>query len=246
MYMTAFLPYLINWLQEYGYVALWFTIFVAAAGVPLPIGLVLLAAGAFASFGDFNIVWLTVIAISALVCGDNLGYLIGRLWGSRLLNWLECSRRLPFLSPGVVVRSRVYFRLRGGWAVFLSRFLFSALGGITNLLAGADPYPYPRFLLYDASGELLGAVIPLGLGFIFGASWEALGDLMGAISVSAFALLVAIWLIVHMVKIAQRTKMEVGNIRIQARMEGGANTHTGDRSSFEQALVADNAENLLP
>ena len=47
--MSALLPYLVNWLQEYGYPALWGLVFVGAAGIPLPITLLLLAAGAFAA-----------------------------------------------------------------------------------------------------------------------------------------------------------------------------------------------------
>jgi membrane protein DedA with SNARE-associated domain len=35
-----------------------------------------------------------------------------------------------------------------------------------NLLAGAESYPFRSFLLYDVTGETLGAVIPLSLGYI--------------------------------------------------------------------------------
>jgi hypothetical protein len=48
------LPYLVNWLQEYGHLALWFAIYVASVGVSLPIAPVLLAEGTFASQGDFK------------------------------------------------------------------------------------------------------------------------------------------------------------------------------------------------
>ena len=50
-----------------------------------------------------------------------------------------------------------------------------------SLLAGAERYPYRHFLLYDVTGEMLGAVIPLSLGYALGACWEAGGDLLGAI-----------------------------------------------------------------
>ena len=79
--MNSVLPYLINWLQQFGYPALWLAVFVASAGVPLPIVLVLLAAGAFAALGDFNLVILAITATSAAVCGDSVGYWIGRWWG---------------------------------------------------------------------------------------------------------------------------------------------------------------------
>jgi hypothetical protein len=51
------------------------------------------------------------------------------------------------------VRSRAYFKLRGGWAVFLSRFLFSALGGVINLLAGV--FSLEQALVVDNAENLL-------------------------------------------------------------------------------------------
>ena len=47
--MNTLVPLLINWLQQYGYPALWGCIFIASIGIPLPINLVYLAAGAFVS-----------------------------------------------------------------------------------------------------------------------------------------------------------------------------------------------------
>ena len=201
--MSVFLTSLLNTGQLYGYPALWLSIFIAAVGVPLPIALVLLAAGAFAALGDFNLVLLTLISISASVAGDNLGYLVGRLWGSKAVNWLEHShwgRRI--LKPDSVARSRLYFKKRGGWAVFLSRFLIAALGGIINLLAGTELYPYRYFLLFDIAGEALGALIPLLLGFAFGASWEAVGDVIGTFSLLILGLLIVIYLFIRLLRYA--------------------------------------------
>ncbi|MEO8973836.1 MAG: DedA family protein [Ktedonobacteraceae bacterium] len=204
--MNALLPSLIDWLQQYGYPALWLFVFIAAVGIPLPTSLVLLASGAFAALGDFNIFVLGIIAVTASTCGDNVGYFIGRRWGSKVLLWLQRPRRRRLISPRNLVRAQAYFQKRGGWAVFLTRFLFSALGGITNLLAGAELYPYRRFLFADITGEATGAAIALLLGYLFGASWEAVGNILGAISLLAFALLAVIFLIHYLIKLAQQSR----------------------------------------
>ncbi len=206
--MSALLPNLIDWLQQYGYPALWLFVFIAAVGIPLPTSLVLLASGAFAALGDFNVFVLGIIAITASTAGDNVGYVIGRRWGSKLLLWLQQPRRRwqRLLSPRNFVRAQTYFQKRGGWAVFLTRFLFSALGGITNLLAGAELYPYRRFLFADITGEATGAAIALLLGFLFGASWEAVGNILGAVSLLAFALLAVIVLAYYLVKLVRQSR----------------------------------------
>ncbi|HEY6541864.1 MAG TPA: VTT domain-containing protein [Ktedonobacteraceae bacterium] len=203
--MSVFLTSLLSVMQAYGYPALWVSIFIAAVGLPLPVSLVLLAAGAFAALGDFNIVILTLISVSASVAGDSLGYGIGRLWGSKVADWLEHSKLgRRFLKPDSVARSRLYFQKRGGWAVFFSRFLVAALGGIVNLLAGTELYPYPYFLTFDIAGEALGALIPLLLGFAFGASWEAVGDILGTSSLLVLGLLLVIYLFIRLLRYARR------------------------------------------
>ncbi len=192
--MSNVLPYLLSWLQEYGYPVLWLSVFIGAIGIPLPNSLVLLAAGAFAALGDFNFPLLAAVSISAFVLGDSGSYWIGRLWGSRVLNWLEYSGRFRLIKPTTIARSRVYFHRLGGWAIFLSRFFVSVLGGSINILAGAELYPFKRFLIFDLLGETLGAFLPLSLGFIFGASWEAIGDILGSFSFFLLGFLVVIFL----------------------------------------------------
>src|SRR5947208_15242818 len=97
--MSNLLSLLLTFLQTYGYLALWITVYVAAVGIPIPITLLLLAAGAFAALGDFNVLLLFIISFSALVCGDNTVYWIGRIWGSRALYWIERSDRLYLIIP---------------------------------------------------------------------------------------------------------------------------------------------------
>lgn len=203
--MSTLLPVLISWLQEYGYPALWLAIFCAAICLPLPIGFLLLCAGAFAALGDFNILVLVLIAISASVAGDNVGYYLGRCFGSKVFGWLEHQHRLRFMKAGTITHSRLYFQKRGGWAILLSRFLFSALGSPINLLAGAELYPYRRFLFYDFIGESIGVLIPLTLGYVYGTTWEEVGDIWGTISLSIIGFLLTIYLAIHLIRLSKRT-----------------------------------------
>ncbi len=200
-----YLPTLLTWLQQFGYPMLWVCICIAAFGLPLPVSLILLAAGAFAALGDFNIVLLALVSITASTCGDSLGYLLGRRVGTPIFAWLGRQTRFRVVTPQRLQQAHVYFKRRGGWAIFLSRFLFSGMGGIINMLAGAERYGYRRFLLFDLCGEILGATIPLCLGYVFGASWEAVGDIMGEVSGVVIALLFAIILVVRLAKLLRNT-----------------------------------------
>lgn len=181
----------ISALQHYGYPALWLIVFVAAAGAPISGSLLLFAAGAFSAFGDFNMFILFPVALSAAVLGDNLGYILGRRVGLSLLNWLERQKRFRWITAQNLERGRVYFRRRAAWAIFVTRFLIVALGGPINLLAGLEEYPYFKFLFWDVSGQTLGAIITLGLGYVFAESWEEVASIFGAFSSLVLALVVA-------------------------------------------------------
>lgn len=202
--MNAFF---ISALQQYGYPVLWLVVFVAAVGVPISGSLLLFAAGAFASLGDFNIFILFPVALSAAVMGDNLGYCIGRRVGTSLLTWLERQRRFRFITPEALERGRAYFVRRAGWTVFITRFIIVALGGPINLLAGLEKYAYRNFLFWDVCGQALCAIISLGLGYVFAESWEEVAGIFGAFSSLVLALLIAIVLSSLLIrKIRQRRR----------------------------------------
>ncbi|MGH2510456.1 MAG: hypothetical protein ACRDHZ_24030, partial [Ktedonobacteraceae bacterium] len=58
----------------------------------------------------------------------------------------------------------------------------------------AERYPYWRFVFYDVCGEALGAALPIVLGYIFGASWASVGDILSSFSLLLLALLALLWL----------------------------------------------------
>ncbi len=66
-----------------------------------------------------------------------------------------------------------------------------------------------RFVLYDIAGETLGAIIPLALGYAFGATWEDVGDLLTMGSLCVFTLLVTAVLARRLFSLAQRLKASV-------------------------------------
>ena len=173
---------------------------------PVSGSLLLFASGAFAALGDFNILILFPIAVSASVMGDNVCYFIGRRVGIPLFHWLEHQKRFRFITPEALERGRAAFRRRAAWSIFATRFLIVALGGPVNLVAGLEQYPYPRFLLWDVLGQILGAIIPLGLGYIFAQSWEEVASIFGAVSSLLLVLLVALFLGVMLIRNVRQKK----------------------------------------
>ena len=226
--MSAFF---VDALQQYGYPVLWLVVFCAAAGAPISGSLLLFAAGAFATLGDFNLFILFPVALSAAVLGDNLGYFIGRRVGVALVGWLERQKRFRFITPQAMERGRIYFRRRAGWTIFITRFLIVVLGGPVNIVAGLELYPYPNFLFWDISGQTLSVSISLGLGFIFARSWEEVAAVFGSLSSLALALLVALFLFTMLMRrirqrrLARRARIVVTEVIETPQLADGTAAH---------------------
>ena len=138
-------------LKHYGYFAVFAGIFLEDFGIPTP-GETLLIVGALAaSRASFDIFLLMLVAWSAAVLGDNVGYAIGRFGGRRLV--LRFGRYV-FLSESRLERAERFFETRGAVVVIVARF-FEILRQANGIVAGIAGMRWWRFLLCNAAGAAL-------------------------------------------------------------------------------------------
>jgi membrane-associated protein len=136
-----------------------------AAGLPLPLTPLLLAAGALTGEGGLSFPVALLAAWLGAVVGDCAGFLVGRAVGRPLLR--RAGPRVG-LSPARLGQAEQVFRRYGGAAVWLTRWLLTPAAAAVNLLAGGHGYPFARFLVLGACGELLWAAGALALGRLTG------------------------------------------------------------------------------
>ena len=65
--------------------------------------------------------------------------------------------------------------------MFLTRWLFSALGPWLNFVAGAAGFATSRFLVFTVLGEALWVMLFLGTGYAFGTNLSAASDMLGSL-----------------------------------------------------------------
>jgi membrane protein DedA with SNARE-associated domain len=151
----------------YGIWAVALFVAIESMGVPLPGETMLLVAAVYAgATHQLSIVAVIATAAIAAIVGDNLGYLIGRLGGERLL------RRVgPVLhvTEGRLAIARYLFRRHGGKAVFFGRFV-AILRVFAAFLAGMSRMKWRRFALANASAAIVWATLMGLLGYGLGAS----------------------------------------------------------------------------
>lgn len=171
----------------YGFWLLAVCTFCSCLALPIPASIMMMAAGGFAAAGDLSLSASGLAALGGAVAGDQLGYLAGRKGGAGLTARLG-SRAAP-LAKATELLSR-----RGGIAVFLSRWLVSALGPYINLAAGAARMRWLDFTLPAVAGELVWCSIYLGLGWGFARDIEDIGEALGNLAFAASAGVVAVLL----------------------------------------------------
>src|ERR671933_138849 len=76
---------LLGLLPSYGYAVLSVATFASSAGLPLPVTLLLLAAGALAAEGILDYLPAVLVVLAAAVAGDCCVYWIGRAVGGALV-----------------------------------------------------------------------------------------------------------------------------------------------------------------
>ena len=137
-------------LTSVGLGLLFVLIMLESAGIPLPGETALIAAGLLAAKGRYEIWEVIVIAATAAIIGDNLGYWAARRYGLRVV---ERWPRLKKYSDRALPQAERFFKAHGGKTVFIARFV-AILRFTAALLAGATRMHWWKFFFWNAAGGI--------------------------------------------------------------------------------------------
>jgi membrane protein DedA with SNARE-associated domain len=182
---------IVHLVSTYGYWAIFFVVSLESAGIPLPGETVLVGAAIYAGqTGGLAIERVILAAAAGAIVGDNIGYWVGREFGTGLL---ERHGHYIGVTPQKLRLGQYLFMRWGGWIVFVGRFI-ALLRMLAAVLAGANRLEPGRFFLFNATGGLLWAHV-FGLGGYYLTS--AFTRIEGPFAFAAFVLvalgIVHIW-----------------------------------------------------
>ena len=156
-------------IHTYGLWALFTVVMLECMGIPMPGETALVPAALYAgSTHRIGIASVVLVAATAAIIGDNIGYLIGRSIGVRLIARYGKYFRLNELRLKV---GQYLFLRHGGKIVFFGRFV-AVLRTYSALLAGANRMSWHHFLIMNALGGICWASL-FGVGaYLFGEQIE--------------------------------------------------------------------------
>jgi len=153
---------LIDVIAQHGYAMTAAVMFLAAIGLPLPMSIALLTAGAASKHG-LQLAIVLPVAWFAAVAGDTLLYFGGRHTGWWLLSGM-C--RMSINPEQCIFSSAGYFYRRGQKTLLFAKFI-PGLGAMAAPLAGTLNMRVWRFLRLDALGVLIYCSSWVLTGYVF-------------------------------------------------------------------------------
>lgn len=179
-------------LDRFGYPLVSVFVGIESSGIPFPGETMLVTAAVYAgSGGHLSIVGVIIAAAAGAIIGDNLGYTAGRYGGRPLV--LRYGRYVR-LKPEHLDRAERYFAKYGDKTVFFGRFV-AVLRAWAAFLAGTNRMPWPKFLVFNAAGGILWAILYGLLGYTLGHNLPLLHkvlDILGIGGVVAAVLVIAV------------------------------------------------------
>ena len=169
-------------LATYGYTAVAVVIGAESMGIPVPGETVLVLAAIYAAgHADVNIWFVFAAAAIGAIVGDNAGYWLGQRFGYPLLRRL--GHRFG-MTDGRIKLGQYLFLRHGTLVVFLGRFV-GLLRILAAFLAGVNRMRWPLFLVANAAGGIVWAMIFSFGGFYFGKRVFEMQGMLGPIILGA-------------------------------------------------------------
>jgi membrane protein DedA with SNARE-associated domain len=184
----------LEFLLHHGYAVLVVWVFAEQLGLPVPSLPILLAAGALAGSGKFNLPGSIFLSVFAAFVADSIWYVLGRVRGIKVLQLL-CKISLE--PDSCVRRTEGLFAKQGARSLVFAKFV-PGLGSVAPPLAGIFHMRPSRFFLFDVLGAFLWSSVYIGLGYVFSGQIESvaerffhLGSSLGVLIIGALAAYIA-------------------------------------------------------
>ncbi|HEX6627830.1 MAG TPA: VTT domain-containing protein [Gemmatimonadaceae bacterium] len=157
------LPTLVQWAGLFGIAAIIFSETGLLVGVFLPGDSLLVTAGLFAAKGYLNVYVLAPVLPLAAICGNSLGYFIGRTTGPRIFS----RENSLFFNKKHAMRAHDFYEKHGKKTIVLAQFM-PVIRTFAPVIAGVGGMPFHTFIAYNVFGALFWIWSMLGIGYFLG------------------------------------------------------------------------------
>lgn len=185
---------LIGLVGSYGYLALFCCLFLGIVGLPVNDETLVMLAGFVAARRILSPLPAFLVTYAGVLSGMNIGFVLGRSVGGRLLTWW-CGRSLR--RQRMVEKVRTWLDQRGVPFILVTYYI-PGVRHVVPYLIGVGKMPYWRFAAIAFTGGLAWTAVFYTLGYTVGEHWEKLAAALHHYGLIAGAVLLAgaglVWL----------------------------------------------------
>lgn len=182
-------------IQQYGYFALFFALWLGIVGMPIPDEIIVMFAGALTSEGLLLTVPAFLLTYAGVISGLSLGYFIGRFIGSPVLQNLQKRKR--FQKP--LEQSERLIMKYGSYALCFSYFL-PLIRHVIPYMVGMAKMPFARYALFSYSAGFLWTIFFFAMGKFVGRHIDKIGYIVHQIGWNALWILAVLVVIYFIIK----------------------------------------------
>jgi membrane-associated protein len=157
------LPELVQWAGLFGLTAIIFSETGLLIGVFLPGDSLLVTAGLLAARGYLNVYTLAPALTLAAICGNSLGYFIGRATGPRIFN----RENSLLFNKKHAIRAHEFYEKYGRMTIVLAQFM-PIIRTFSPVIAGVGGMRFRDFITFNVVGAFVWIWSMLGIGYFLG------------------------------------------------------------------------------
>lgn len=182
--MLAWLEHILKTnVEHYRLLAIYITMTLESACIPIPSEIVMPYAGHLVAKGNLSMWQATLVASIANLSGSWLAYTAGRFGGR---TFIDRYGKYIFLSHKHLAMADRWFANRGEATVFLSRML-PVVRTFISLPAGIARMNIIKFSIYSFLGSLPWNFLLVYLGYTFTDRWDQLQQYLHEFNIAAFS-----------------------------------------------------------
>jgi membrane protein DedA with SNARE-associated domain len=158
----------LQYVQEYGYAAIFAMLMLGIIGVPMPDETMLTFAGFLVYKGHLSLFPTYAAAWLGTVSGITTSYLLGRFVGVGVLNKYGYLVRV---TPERIQWVHDWFKRTGKWSLAIGYFI-PGVRHVVAIVAGSSKLEYPLFAVFAYAGGLVWSMTFITLGYVLGNTWQ--------------------------------------------------------------------------
>ena len=163
---------LISYIEQYGYWALFFCLWLGIIGMPIPDEMIVMSGGFVSSLGVLSVIPAFLLTYLGVVSGLSLGYILGKIFGIRVLEKLMKKKKAKYL-----LKSQEIVGKYGHYALVISYFI-PVVRHIVPYLVGMNNMSFKTYAIYSYVTGFVWTLVYFVLGSIFGKHIEMIVTLV--------------------------------------------------------------------